>query len=274
MKKVSAAFTTSFVGGLLLGGIPNVGAQTGTITVPFEGVDYVVDRYDDLGEPSFEVTFNDFDFTSVYEFDLNGFVKILSADNERYRFLYRSNGNLRRVRLLSSRRQLGEEEEIEGDVPDMVQVDETDPAVMGVLGETTPAPGFRRRLFEDCGACLQTWDTVCDNGVATVCNLQDYGSPILSTGEVSIDVFCNDFGTLCNDLTADYVCQAECGGVIDECLAPLTITLEYEHTGESGSSSGQGDGYLLDLYVIEPGGQTAYWNNGVTVRRSCSTSAA
>ena len=39
MKKVSAAFTTSFVGGLLLGGIPNVGAQTGTITVPFEGVD-------------------------------------------------------------------------------------------------------------------------------------------------------------------------------------------------------------------------------------------
>lgn len=264
---------------LLLAGTRTAVAQTGTIYVPFEDVGYSVDRYDENGDVRYEVIFTDFGFESNYDFDGNGFVTRLEADNERYRFLYRANGRLRLVRLLSSRRMLGEEAIEVADVAgggDKALVGERSLfGAMGVEEQTTPAVdggGGRRRLLE-CDECRQTWDTVCDNGVATVCDLVEYGDPFLGAGDVSVGVFCENFGQLCDENTSDDVCSEECGGGGDdeECLAPLTILLEYEYIGEG---DGDSEGYSLDLYVIEPGGTVAYWDNSVTVRPLRKVSAA
>ena len=258
MNKASASLTTPFLCGLLLAGVRTVSAQTGTIYETFGDVEYAVDRYDTADQPRFEVSFTDFDITSNYKFDVNGFVKTIKADSEKYTMTYRANGKLRRVRRRSSRRQLEEQ-----DAADMSMVGETMPFTKGVVDEMTPASAARRRLFE-CDECLQTWDVVCDNGVDTVCRLDDYGNPILSAGEVSINTFCDGFATLCSERTSDDVCQDVCGEV-EDCLAPLTIKLDYEYTGESEISSDEL--FSLDMYVIEPGGQTAYWGNPSTVRK-------
>lgn len=257
MKKESAVFPTPFLCGILLGGILCVGAQTGTIYETYADVEYTVDRYDKGGSPTFEVSFTDNDITSNYKFNADGFVKTFKADSEKYTMTYKKNGKLKKLKRKSSRRQLEEEDAI-----DITLVDETAPVKLSVAGETVPAPVVRRRLFE-CDECLQTWDVVCGNGVDTVCRLDGYGSPILSAGKESISSYCHYFGSLCNERTSNDVCQDECDADY-ECLAPLTVKLEFEHTGVSESTSEEG--VILDLYVIDPEGQTAYWENPSTVR--------
>lgn len=272
MKKAPAAFATPFLYGLLLlARTPFVSAQTGTITESYKGIDYVIDRYDVNGVPSYEVSFDDSGFTSTYEIDRRGFVTTIYAGTESYRMSYRPNNDkLRNVFRLSSRRQLEEGH----DSADVAHVDETVRSTLGVAGETASALGARRRLLI-CDECVKTWETVCDNGVDTVCALKGFGSPILSSGEVSIGVFCKDFGAVCRQHTADKVCEDECR-VIEpsKCLPPLTITLEYEKLEGSAYSSSESDSNFLDLFVVEPGGQTAYWGNGETVREPYNGLAA
>lgn len=258
MKKASAAFATPFLCGLLLVGIPTVSAQTDTITESFEGVDYFVDRFDGDDQPTFEVAFHNFDFTSTYVFDVNGFVTTIFADSQQYRMSY-TNDKLSQIQMVALRRQL-EEEQYAADRAAVV--------------ETAPASGVRRRLSK-CDECHQTWDVVCDNGVDTVCDLKNFDKPFLSTGKVSVGGMCDDFGTLCNERTSADVCEVQCGAVEPqpECQAPLTITLEYEYTGELEIASDASDVPNLELYVLEQGGQSAYWNNPTTVRHSCTALA-
>lgn len=260
MKKVSAAFTVPFLYGLLLAGMPAISAQTGTITQSSGDVVFMVHRYDDGDEPTFKVTF-DHGFASTYEFDLNGFVTVIYADNEKYRMRYRPNGKLKKVTSISSRRKL----EAGSDAADRFHTYQTVPTAVGNAVETAPALDVRRRLLE-CDECLQMWNVVCGNGLDTVCALDGYGRPIQSAGEASIGVFCNDFGSICHALTADEVCKAECVVEPPACLPPLTITLEYEVLDPYSYSTGESDSGFLYLFVVEPGGQTSYWANRETVR--------
>lgn len=261
MTKVSAVFAASIFSLLLLACIPTVGAQTGTITASFGDIEYVVHLYDTTDQPTFEVTFTDSKITSNYEFNANAFVRTIKAGSEKYRISYRNNGDLREVKRMSSRRQLEEKQ----DDADFARFHESVSTALGVMSQTAPAPDGRRLLLE-CDKCVQTWSAACNNGVATVCALEGFGSPILSVGEASIGVFCNDFGTLCKQRTAEKVCKVECGLVKQPCYPPLTITLEYEQLWHSAYSTGESDASFLFLYVIEPGGQTAYWDNRETVR--------
>lgn len=136
--------------------------------------------------------------------------------------------------------------------------DETTPFGMGVE-KSTATPAGRRRL-DECDDCVQTWDTLCDKGLETVCNVVEYGNPISSAAGISIFLFCSSFGSLCGANTGYAICADECEDV--ECLPPLTVTLEYRGLSSRSASFGP----YLDLYVIEPEGKTAYFNAPATVR--------
>ena len=245
-----AAFATPVLCGLLVALPTASGAKPSTtITVPFFDVDFVIEAYDAGDDTTYEVTFTDFGFESVYEFDHDGVVTAITAENERYKMIYKKkNGKLKKVKLVSSRRQLGDPREGTNNM----DVDQTTPSGRHSV---ELAPAGSRRLGE-CGDCTYMWDTLCDQGVETVCDLEGYGNPFSSTAETSIQVFCDSFEKLCKRNTADGVCEGECGG--NECLPPLTIKLE--HTGGFGEEA-----TLVDLFVVQPGGQTAYFDNAETV---------
>ena len=265
-----ATFAAPVLCGLLAALPTPSSAQTSTITVPFDGVDYVIDVYDAGSDTTYAVTFTDSGFESVYEFDHEGMVTAITAKKEEYSIIYRNNGNLKKVNLVAWRRQLGDASEGANNMD--LGLDQTTllgrgfvelaPAGSDTRGETKPfeknsSPAGSRRL-DECDDCVYMWDTLCDQGVETVCNLDGYGKPFLPNAETSIEGFCSNFAGMCNDNTAGDVCEDECGG--DECLPPLTITLE--HTGGSGVAEAN-----VDLYVVQPGGQTAYFDNTETVRK-------
>ena len=131
-----------------------------------------------------------------------------------------------------------------------------------IMEQHNTAPSDARRRLYDCEDCEETWETVCSRGMRTVCALEGYGHPLASAAQESIGVFCEDFGDACAEHSSGYVCLGECEQEI-RCLAPFTITLEW--TG--GPDEQDNDlAYALDLYVIEPGGTTVFWNNPDSVR--------
>lgn len=79
----------------------------------------------------------------------------------------------------------------------------------GVDGERAAFEHRRRSLYA-CNDCQETWETVCDEGVPTVCDLVDYGSPILATAEASIATMCESFGAACSRSGSVEACAGQC----------------------------------------------------------------
>lgn len=286
MKIVSASAlaTPMLCGLLLLAGIPT--AKPDAMMVPSGGVDFVLSHYDDGRPEPLEAAFTVVSLASLYQFDVGGRVVFITAGAIVWKVRYRTNGKVRDVKKVSVRRHLGEEENEEGDAAGTALVgeiasgvtavvDETARGGMAVVGDTTPAAHGAsrvgsRRLME-CDECHETYDLVCDEGVRTVCELMADADPILAEGYDSISLFCIDFGNVCGERTADDVCGEECVDVNSDiaCLPPLTIKLEWREGSEpSDASISSTAGAYVDLYVIEPTGQTAHFHNSITVREA------
>lgn len=108
--------------------------------------------------------------------------------------LYKSNGDLKRVKLTSSgRRSLAVNER------DLL-VDHFDHVDYG---------NTRRRLFA-CEDCVEAWDAVCDEGAPSVCELVSYGSPITDAAASSIATVCDVFGSACSSAGGTEACTGQC----------------------------------------------------------------
>lgn len=101
--------------------------------------------------------------------------------------MYKSNGDLKKVRLTSSRRGLAELSPEEEDLNQHL----------------------RRSLYA-CEDCVEAWDAVCDEGVPTVCDLVDYGSPISDEANASIEMLCTTFGSACAGSGGVEACEGQC----------------------------------------------------------------
>lgn len=109
----------------------------------------------------------------------------------------------------------------------------------GVDGERVAFQSARRSLYA-CNDCQQTWRTVCDEGVPSVCDLVDYGSPILTTSEESIATMCETLGAACSSSGSIEACDGQCeedddstgkGARLQPCQACIDSVLIYYHTG-------------------------------------------
>ena len=270
MKTTSARPIVAPLLPLLLAGSRLVaGSDRDRVRVSHEGTTFLVDRYYDGRDIPYHVTFTD-PFKSVYKFDAEGSVTDIKADGETYEVIYKSNGKLKKVKdtTTTDRRYLGAAEggEIEGGGRGGADAADGD-TLREAQGQEQegPAPAERasdghRRLY-DCEDCEQTWDVLCDGGLTTVCNLEGYGSPLQPTAEMSIALFCDNFSSACAHFSASDVCDGECEEE-EECLPPLTITLEWS----AGVDSEQDLSGAVDLYVIEPSGAMVFWRNSQSVR--------
>lgn len=77
--------------------------------------------------------------------------------------------------------------------------------------EVGVAEDTHRKLY-DCADCEEAWDAVCDEGVPTVCDLVDYGSPFRGVASTSVEIICQTFRKACSALGASEACAGQCGG--------------------------------------------------------------
>lgn len=205
-------------------------AEAGKDRIKFDygGITFKVDRYDDGRNKPYMVSFKDDMVSSSYTFDEYGIVVEFEVGGEEYKVKYKNTGELKKVKRTTGTRTLAED----GDG----QSDE--------YGDGTTVVSHRRLYY--CEDCQETWEILKYVGVYTVCDLVGYGSPILSSAATSINTLCNTFGEATYTLSAYSVCYDEC----EECVAPLTIVLEWFQEGG------------LDLMVIEPfgGERVSYFN--------------
>lgn len=209
------------------GNLPRYRGRKYRVKVDYGGITFKVDSHTNGRNKPYRVKFRNSGIYSKYWYDIDGVVHKFEVGADEYKIRYRSNGELKKVKLATSSRTLAEDGDGEADE----------------VGDG-PAAVNDRRLYS-CSDCKDTWETLRDYGVASVCDLVGYGSPLLSSADTSIGVVCNTFGEATNNLSADSVCDGEC-----ECVPPLTIALEWFQDAD------------LDLRVVEPaGGETVNYEN-------------
>lgn len=233
MKAAAVSAIMPVMCGLLALAPSMTDAAKDTIKVPYDDVVFKIDRYDDGRSLPYVITFTDFGFKSVYKFNHDVQVSKISADGDSYTVKYNRKGRVKNVSRAGGRRELAET--VEDGAATMVD---------------EGAPTSRRRLYA-CEDCHEGWDEICFIGVGTVCDLVGYGDPFLAPAETSLDVFCSTFSALCEDLSAEDACSGQC----EECLAPLTISLEWSMGSDSDVQA------ELDLFVIEPNTNLVYWRS-------------
>ena len=194
-----------------------------TMTVTEDDITFTVGRFDDGRSKPYVINFDNDGDSSKYTFNTDGFVTNIKVGTERYRVVYRTNGDLRRVRRTDSGARLLETEGIE-------EVDED-----GM---------FERRRLYACNDCEDAWDAVCDEGVPSVCSIVGYGSPLTDAATASMETLCESFGNACSQSGGAEACVDQC-----ECERSLAISLEWYSAGD------------LDLHVYEPSGVEVYYNN-------------
>lgn len=187
-------------------------AASDTMTVGASGVSFSLVRYDDGREAPYTVTFTEDSTQSTYTFSTSGFVTDIAVGSEEYEVLYESDGeDLSEVRLASSggrRRGL-----LAPDAVGHAQEEAGGGMLVGGGGgqsELGSSTNQRRRLY-GCDDCVETWDAVCDDGVPSVCDLVDYGSPISPAAEASITTMCEVMGRACSKSGGTETCAGQCG---------------------------------------------------------------
>lgn len=134
---------------------------------------FAIFGYDDGRYKPYKIRFKKDSVVSKFKYNDEGLVKVVIVGSEKYKVVYDSNGNLVKVKVVSSGRRylLGEET---GDIQQLIQ--------RGTIG---------RRLY-DCGECYNTWDVVCSTGHESVCNLASLDTDRLSDAAVeAISTLCD-----------------------------------------------------------------------------------
>lgn len=187
--------TLAFLGSVLLSGFSVIDGANERLSVIEGGVKFKIDWYDDGRSKPYKAVFSDDGVRSIYKFNAEGRVMQIKVDSEKYKVLYKSNGDLRRVKLTSSRRRDLVEERGDQDAFD---------------AGNEEASFVHRRLYA-CDDCEETWDVMCDEAVSTVCELEGYGSPLGQAASASIKTLCDTFGTdACSSYSGAEICQDQC----------------------------------------------------------------
>lgn len=208
------------------------------ITVEAGGVSFKIDRYDDGRSKPYRVIFTEDGVRSAYKFNIDGFVTNIKTGSEEYKVLYRSNGDLKRVDLTSSRRRrLDLAEEVEEEDHEEEESTEV---------EGSNLRSTRGRRLYSCDHCAEAWDAICDEGVRSVCALVGYGSPLSAVAQASIDIMCETFGDACSRSGACEACAGQCeGGDEEKCGDPCGTGAIYSDDGGCACP----DGFLGDPLV-------------------------
>ena len=159
-------------------------------------INFKIFSFDDGRSRPYQINFWTSDTgSSRFKFDQAGRVTYIKASSEKYVVRYKSNGSLRRLvrkdsgartLLLSYADEAGYEHHLEGDA---------------IVHEN-------RRLYA-CDDCEYTWDTICGDGIPSVCDLVGHAS-LGATGTFAVDIVCEMLGSVCNDTSADTACDGQC----------------------------------------------------------------
>lgn len=195
---------------------PSFGAAQETLTVTKGGTTFEVDWYDDARENPYTVSFRHRRADSLYSFDALGVLRQLDIDDVTYTFSYAGDetmavddGSQSIVVDDIGSRMLRETRDGELEIVQMHDEGE-------LYGIFEAAVGFhhRRRLYA-CHDCEQTWDTVCDCGIDTVCDLvptlgsRAYRRFWTRDAKRSIRVMCRKFGKACRT-SGERTCRGQC----------------------------------------------------------------
>ena len=180
MRISTAAQSTLLLG--LLAGCYVTEAARNRITVTKYKTNHRIDWWDDGRKEPYRVTFWKFGLKSVYRFGESGNLRSLTVQDRQYTF----------------------PADI---VTRMLVSDEEDQTEDGIHSS-------RRRLFP-CADCEETWDTLCDVGLADVCFLHEFPQEDFNDDAVkSLRRMCTAFGAACETSAFD-TCEGQCiGGVL------------------------------------------------------------
>ena len=163
-------------------------------TVTHDGITFEIVRYRH-GRSS--VSFEDDDISSEYIYNFAGYVATIEAGSEEYKVEYDSDGDVDDVERRDDRRTRAlrvsnfQDEYVEGVLEDIEEL--------------------RRRKAKTCEDCKEAWDTVCGDGLESLCDLQEkYGSEFGPLGEESIDTMCTTFASACDDNSEREACEDQC----------------------------------------------------------------
>lgn len=193
--------TLPLLGSVLLSGFSVIDGARERLSVTEGGVKFKIDWYDDGRSKPYRAVFSDDGVRSTYQFNAEGRVAQIKVDSEKYKILYnskmsyKSDGDLRKVKLTSSgRRDLVEEG---GD--------------QDAFDAGNEEASFVHRHLYACDDCEETWDVMCNEAVSTVCELVGYGSPFSQAASGSIITLCDTFGTdACSSYSGAEICQDQC----------------------------------------------------------------
>lgn len=152
-------------------------AARNRITVKSYKTNYRVDWWDDGRDYPYRVTYWKFGLKSVYLFGESGNLASLTVRGVEFTFPGDTDG---------SRMLLPSEDEVAEEMPS----------------------GHRRLFF--CSDCEETWDTLCDAGLADVCLLDEFPRDDFNEdAEDSVRRFCSAVGAACQTPAFD-TCEGQC----------------------------------------------------------------
>ena len=173
-----------------------------SMTVAQDGITFTVIRSDDGRSKPYIVKFAEDGVSSKYTFKSDGSVANIKVGTEKYKVLYKSNGNLKRVKRWDSGVRMLQTEDMEDIEEDGM---------------------FEHRRLYACHDCEEAWDAVCDIGVPSVCSIVGYGSPLTGAATASMETFCESFGAACALYNGAEACADQCECEYQSCR-PHTIT--------------------------------------------------
>lgn len=184
---------------------PTTHAAKHKMNVKEDGTTFRVIFHDDGRSRPRRVIFKESGVRSVYVFDASTYLSILRVGSEKYTFDWDSNGDATvnsgsgSISLNAGSRMLRTHARADNVVDEVDQEDTFD----------------HRRLFT-CDDCEYTWETLCDNGLYTVCFWVPYldsSSGFWSDDAIaSITTMCTKFGNACGALSPSEACDGWCIG--------------------------------------------------------------
>ena len=201
MKTPAVALTLSLLLGSFSVGIfsaNHADATSSPVTVTRNDTRFEISRYRS-GRSGVSFGNDKHDSPSEYIFNEAGYVATITAGSEQYKVVYDNHGV----------------------VEDMQRVDYRSRALAGegdnAKDSSESATMMRRRLGITCEDCEKAWDTVCGDGLMSLCDIEkSFGSVFGPLATESVETMCSTFLSACADTSAGDVCEDRCDGYDDD----------------------------------------------------------
>eukprot|EP00904_Undaria_pinnatifida_P013074 jgi/Undpi1/8898/HiC_scaffold_25.g11360.m1 len=164
-------------------------------TVKNFGVKFKMYWWDDGRDEPYRMSFTKRGIYSAYAFNALGELQSITVEGEEQTF-----STSRKLRATpektGSRKLLAMDEDLEADEMEFEQ------------------DYHRRRLYE-CSDCENTWDTLCDTGLADVCAVVAWGG-LTGDAKTALKIFCTKFTKECDAASGEETCADDCTEDIPE----------------------------------------------------------